>query len=31
MKLENKENSVFITSDEYLKEVKNATPTKLSK
>lgn len=31
MKLENKENSVFITFDEYFKEVKNATPTKLSK
>ena len=31
MKLENKENSVFITFDEYLKEVKKATPTKLSK
>ena len=31
MKLENKENSVFITFDEYFKEVKNATPTKFSK
>ena len=31
MKLENKENSVFITFEEYFKEVKNATPTKLSK
>ena len=31
MELENKENSVFITFDEYFKEVKNATPTKLSK
>ena len=31
MKLENKENSVFITFDEYFKEVTHATPTKLSK
>lgn len=31
MKLENKENSVFITFEEYFKEVSNATPTKLSK
>ena len=31
MKLENKENSVFITFDEYFKEAKDATPTKLSK
>ena len=31
MKLENKENSVFITFEEYFKEVKCATPTKLSK
>lgn len=32
MKLENKENSVFITFDEYFKETsKNETPTKLSK
>ena len=31
MKLENKENSVFITFDEYFKEVKDATPAKLSK
>ena len=31
MKLENKENSVFITFEEYLKEVSNATPTKLPK
>ena len=31
MKLENKENSVFITFEEYFKEVSNATPTKLPK
>ena len=31
MKLENKENSVFITFEEYFKEVTNATPTKLPK
>lgn len=31
MKLENKENTVFITFDEYFKEVTHATPTKLSK
>ena len=31
MKLENKENSVFITFEEYFKEVTHATPTKLSK
>lgn len=31
MKLENKENTVFITFDEYFKEVTNATPPKLSK
>ena len=31
MKLENKENSVFITFDEYFKDVTHATPTKLSK
>ena len=31
MKLENKENSVFITFEEYFKEVSNETPTKLSK
>ena len=31
MKLENKENSVFITFDEYFKEVTHDTPTKLSK
>lgn len=31
MKLENKENSVFITFEEYFKEVTNATPTKFSK
>ncbi len=31
MKLENKENTVFITFEEYFKEVKNATPAKLSK
>ena len=31
MKLENKENSVFITFEEYFKEVTHATPTKFSK
>lgn len=31
MKLENKENSVFITFDEYFKEVNNVPPTKLCK
>ena len=31
MKLENKENIVYITFDEYLKEAKDATPAKLSK
>lgn len=31
IKLENKENTVFITLDEYLKDAKNATPAKLSK
>lgn len=31
MKLENKENSVFITFEEYFKEVTHATPTKLPK
>ena len=31
MKLENKENTVFITFDEYFKEVNHATPPKLSK
>lgn len=31
MKLENKENSVFITFDEYFKEVNNEPPAKLSK
>ncbi|MDY2889025.1 MAG: regulatory iron-sulfur-containing complex subunit RicT [Candidatus Caccosoma sp.] len=31
MKLENKENSVFITFDEYFKEVSNVPPTKLCK
>ena len=31
MKLENKENSVFITFEEYFKEVSHATPTKLPK
>ena len=31
MKLENKENSVFITFEEYFKEVTYATPTKLPK
>lgn len=31
MKLENKENSVFITFDEYFKEVNNVLPTKLCK
>lgn len=31
MKLENKENSVFITFDEYFKEVTHATPTKFPK
>ena len=31
MKLENKENSELITFNKYFKEVKNATPTKLSK
>ena len=31
MKLEYKENSVFITFEEYFKEVSNATPTKLPK
>ena len=31
MKLENKENSVFITFEEYFKDVTNATPTKLPK
>lgn len=31
MKLENKESSVFITFEEYFKEVTHATPTKFSK
>ena len=31
MKLENKENSVFITFDEYFKDVTHESPTKLSK
>ncbi len=31
MKLENKENSVFITFDEYFKEVSHESPTKFSK
>lgn len=31
MKLENKENSVFITFEEYFKEVTHATPTKFPK
>ena len=31
MKLENKENSVFITFEDYFKEVTHVTPTKLSK
>lgn len=31
MKLENKENSVFITFDEYFKDVNHEPPTKLSK
>ncbi len=31
MKLENKENSVFITFDEYFKEVNNVPPTKFCK
>lgn len=31
MKLENKENSIFITFDEYFKEIEHETPTKFSK
>ena len=31
MKLENSDNSLFVTFDEYFKEAKNDTPTKLSK